>query len=71
LIRLFIGLRDPAYNLIIHSAPVQEMGNDYLHWYVAVIPRLSYTAGFELGSGMYINPTLPEECAAFLRDVKI
>jgi UDPglucose--hexose-1-phosphate uridylyltransferase len=45
------------------------MGNDYLHWYVAVIPRLSYTAGFELGSGMYINPTLPEECAAFLREV--
>jgi UDPglucose--hexose-1-phosphate uridylyltransferase len=69
LIRLFVGLRDPAYNLIIHSAPVQEMGNDYLHWYVAVIPRLSYTAGFELGSGMYINPTLPEECAAFLREV--
>ncbi len=69
--RLYIGLRDPDYNLIIRSAPVKEISNDYLHWYITVIPRLSRTAGFELGSGMFINPALPEESAAFLRDVKI
>jgi UDPglucose--hexose-1-phosphate uridylyltransferase len=68
--RLFIGLQDPAYNLIIRSAPVKEISNDYLHWYVTVVPRVSRTAGFELGSGMFINPSLPEECAAFLRKVK-
>lgn len=69
--RLYLGLRDPAYNLIIRTAPVKEISNDYLNWYVTIIPRLSRTAGFELGSGIYINPTIPEESAAFLRDVKI
>ena len=69
--RLYIGLRDPAYNFIIRSAPVKEISNDYLHWYLTIVPRLSRTAGFELGTGIYINPTIPEESAAFLRDVKI
>ncbi|MBN1217979.1 MAG: galactose-1-phosphate uridylyltransferase [Anaerolineae bacterium] len=69
--RLFVGLRDPAYNLIIRSAPVKEISNDYLHWYVTIVPRVSRTAGFELGSGMFINPSLPEDCAEFLRKVKI
>lgn len=68
--RLYIGLRDPAYNLIIRSAPVKEISNDYLHWYITIVPRLSRTAGFELGSGIYINPSIPEESAAFLRKVK-
>jgi UDPglucose--hexose-1-phosphate uridylyltransferase len=36
-----------------------------------VIPRLTKLAGFELGSGMFINVALPEENAAFLRDVKV
>jgi UDPglucose--hexose-1-phosphate uridylyltransferase len=69
--KLYIGLQDPAYNLVIRSAPVREMGNDYLHWHLEINPRLSHTAGFELGSGMYINPTFPEECAAFLRGIQI
>ena len=69
--KLYIGLHDPAYNLIIRSAPVKEISNDYLHWYVTVIPRLSRTAGFEMGSGMFINPALPEESAAYLREVEV
>jgi UDPglucose--hexose-1-phosphate uridylyltransferase len=69
--RLYIALDDPAYNLIIRSAPVKEISNDYLHWYVTVVPRVSRTAGFELGSGMFINPSLPEECADFLRKVEM
>jgi UDPglucose--hexose-1-phosphate uridylyltransferase len=69
--KLYVGLHDPAYNLIIRSAPVKEISNDYLHWYVTVIPRLSRTAGFEMGSGMYINPALPEESAAFLSSIEV
>jgi len=69
--RLFVGLEDPAYNLIIRSAPVKEISNDYLHWYVTIVPRVSHTAGFELGSGMFINPSLPEDCADFLRKVRV
>ena len=69
--RLYIGLNDPDYNFIIRTAPVKELSNDYLHWYVTLVPRLSRTAGFELGSGMYINPALPEDSAEFLRQVRI
>ncbi|MBN1994573.1 MAG: galactose-1-phosphate uridylyltransferase [Anaerolineae bacterium] len=69
--RLFIGLHDPAFNLIIRSAPLKEISNDYLHWYVTIVPRVIRTAGFELGSGMFINPSLPEACAEFLRKIKI
>ncbi|MDD4955819.1 MAG: galactose-1-phosphate uridylyltransferase, partial [Candidatus Omnitrophica bacterium] len=46
-----------------------ERGQDYFHWYISVIPRLSQPAGFELGSGMFINTALPETAAEFLRQV--
>jgi UDPglucose--hexose-1-phosphate uridylyltransferase len=69
--RLFVGLHDPAYNLIVRSSPVKEISNDYLHWYVTIVPRLSQSAGFELGSGIFINPSIPEESADFLRNVKV
>ena len=39
----------------------------YFHWYLSVIPRLTRVAGFELGSGMFINTVLPEAAAEFLR----
>lgn len=69
--RLYFGLRDPDYNLIIRSSPVKEPENGYFHWYVTLVPRLSRSAGFELGSGVWINPSLPEACAEFLRAVEI
>jgi UDPglucose--hexose-1-phosphate uridylyltransferase len=67
LFRLYSRLNDPDYNLILRSTPTKEPENGYFHWYLAIVPRLSRSAGFELGSGMWINPSLPEECAAFLR----
>ncbi len=70
LYRLYRGLRNPDYNLVIHTSPARELNSDYLHWYISISPRLSQMAGFELGSGIYINATLPEDCAAFLRDVE-
>jgi UDPglucose--hexose-1-phosphate uridylyltransferase len=66
--RLYHGLRDPDYNYIVCSAPRRDIASDYLHWYVTVIPRVTKSAGFELGTGMTINPVLPEENAAFLRE---
>lgn len=66
--RVHHRLNDPDYNLIIRSTPVKEPENGYFHWYMALVPRLSRTAGFELGSGVWINPTIPEDCAAFLRE---
>lgn len=69
--RLYIGLRDPDYNLIVRSGPVKEPGSVYFHWYVSLVPRVNRAAGFEMGSGMYINPSLPEASADFLREIQI
>lgn len=66
--KIYFGLYDPDYNYIIRSAPNRDSSSAYLHWYVSVVPRVTRTAGFELGSGMYINPSLPEESARFLRE---
>jgi UDPglucose--hexose-1-phosphate uridylyltransferase len=68
--KLYVGLRDPDYNYVIRSAPLHDLGPEYLHWYVTIIPRVTFSAGFELGSGMYINTALPEASAAYLRAVK-
>lgn len=65
--RLYAGLHDPDYNYIIRSAPNRDSSSAYLHWYVSIVPRVTRAAGFELGSGMYINPALPEASASFLR----
>lgn len=69
--RLYIGLNDPDYNYIIRSAPIEDSDVKYHHWYVVIVPKLTTPAGFEIGTGIYINTTLPEECAQFLRGVKI
>jgi UDPglucose--hexose-1-phosphate uridylyltransferase len=61
-------LERPAYNFVIHTAPVQEAGNDYFHWHIELMPKLTKLAGFEWGTGFYTNPTPPEESAKFLRD---
>ena len=58
----------PAYNYIIHSSPIPEASNDYYHWHIEIMPKLTKVAGFEWGTGFYINPTPPEESAKFLRE---
>jgi UDPglucose--hexose-1-phosphate uridylyltransferase len=63
------ALDDPDYNAIIHSAPPGDESREYFVWHVRVIPRLETSAGFELGSGVAINPTLPEKTADLLRRV--
>ncbi len=62
------ALEYPAYNFLIHTAPIQEGPLAHYHWHLEIIPRLTRVAGFEWGAGFYINPTPPEESAQFLRD---
>ncbi|MBI5874438.1 MAG: galactose-1-phosphate uridylyltransferase [Deltaproteobacteria bacterium] len=68
--KLYHGLTNPDYNFVIRSNKPKDCDLEYFHWYVSIIPRVSKAAGFELGSGMYINTSLPEESAGFLRKVK-
>jgi len=65
---LHTALGDPDFNYIIHSAPTEDETKNYFLWHVQILPRLTTIAGFELGSGMFINTMLPEDCAQFLRD---
>jgi UDPglucose--hexose-1-phosphate uridylyltransferase len=64
--RLHSKLQDPDYNYVIHSAAQHKAGEPQLHWYLQIQPRLTTQAGFEIGSGMRINPSLPEKDAQFL-----
>jgi UDPglucose--hexose-1-phosphate uridylyltransferase len=77
LARLKSVLADPPYNSVLHTAPLRRsrrrpnywktLEDDY-HWHIELIPRLTRVAGFEWGSGFYINPTPPEEAARYLRE---
>lgn len=79
LVRLKGVLDDPPYNYLLHTAPFrkyhakaghwQTIEEDY-HWHIELIPRLTRVAGFEWGSGFYINPTPPEESAKYLREIE-
>ncbi len=71
LIKAVHVLDDPAYNLVLHSSPIQDNTNDYYHWHLEIMPKLTKTAGFEWGTGFYINPTPPEEAARFLREASV
>ena len=62
-------LERPAYNFVIHTAPVQEGSMAAYHWHIEIIPKLTKVAGFEWGTGFYVNPTPPEEAAEYLREV--
>jgi UDPglucose--hexose-1-phosphate uridylyltransferase len=68
---LELALDGPAYNYIIHTAPFDHGELPHYHWHIEVIPRLTKVAGFEWGSGFYINPVPPENAASFLREVDI
>ncbi|MEK6678152.1 MAG: galactose-1-phosphate uridylyltransferase [Nitrospirota bacterium] len=67
-------LNDPPYNFIIHNSPLKDGKStyeDYYHWHIEIMPKLTHVAGFEAGSGFYINPTPPEEAARYLKEAEI
>jgi UDPglucose--hexose-1-phosphate uridylyltransferase len=81
LLRVKMVLRDAPYNFILHTAPPMHrrpgkpdhwisLEYDY-HWHIELVPRLTQVAGFEWGTGFYINPTSPEDAARFLREADV
>lgn len=73
LFRIKKVLQNPPYNYLIHTSPCDDEENykDYYHWHLDIIPRLTIPAGFEWGSGLYINPTSPESAAKYLKEVEL
>jgi len=71
LMRVNRALESPPYNLIIHSSPFSDETTDFYHWHLELIPKLTKVAGFEWGTGFYINPTSPEEATRVLRAVRV
>ena len=69
--RLDRVLETPPYNLVFHTAPLLGEDLPYFHWHIEIIPKVTKIAGFEWGTGFYINPTPPEQSAAYLREVTI
>ncbi|MEZ6145343.1 MAG: galactose-1-phosphate uridylyltransferase [Planctomycetaceae bacterium] len=67
LIKLYVGLEDPDFNLTVDTASRGDEDEPFFRWHIRILPRLTTTAGFELGSGMSINTVLPEEAAKFLK----
>jgi UDPglucose--hexose-1-phosphate uridylyltransferase len=68
LIKLNRSLNNPDYNFVIGSSPLHESNEDYYHWHMRIVPKVTAMAGFELGSGIFINTVIPEEAALFLKN---
>lgn len=66
--RMHTKLNDPDYNYIINTSARYRAREPQLHWYLQIRPRLMTSAGFEIGSGISINPSIPEDDAMFLRE---
>jgi UDPglucose--hexose-1-phosphate uridylyltransferase len=78
LTKLSKALNQPQYNFIINAAPSRYPHAGYwstidhdFRWHIDIMPRLTLIAGFEVGSGFYINPTPPEDAAKFLREIPV
>jgi UDPglucose--hexose-1-phosphate uridylyltransferase len=71
LIKINTALNSPPYNFILHTLPLQGDNRSWYHWHLEIMPKLTKVAGFEWGSGFYINPTAPEEAARYLREIPV
>ncbi len=68
--KMNIVLDKPPYNYLLHMAPLKEPQLPHYHWHIEIIPKLTKVAGFEWGTGFYINPVVPEEAAKYLREAE-
>jgi UDPglucose--hexose-1-phosphate uridylyltransferase len=71
LARLQTALNDPPYNFVIDTAPKRERAAPFWHWRLRIVPDVATWGGFELGSGLPINPSRPEDDARLLRDIQL
>lgn len=68
--RIGRALGRPDYNFVLHTAPSGAGENEHYHFHLELLPKLSKIAGFEVGTGFYINPVAPEDSARYLREAQ-
>ncbi len=72
--KIYKTLNNPAFNIILYTNPVNtdiEHIEKFNHWYIEILPRVNIMAGFEFGTGWYINTTYPEDASQFLKESDI
>jgi len=74
-VKLKNGLNSPAYNMVFNYLPVNSGGDAEAeslayHWHLEIIPRISVITADSLENGIFVNPTLPEDAAEFLRNIR-
>ncbi|MBI5079330.1 HIT domain-containing protein [Candidatus Wolfebacteria bacterium] len=68
LLKMEINLKDPDYNFFIHTSPIlDKKKHDHYHWHIEIQPKISISAGFELGTGIEITVVDPDEAAKILK----
>ena len=71
LARIYCGLKNPAYNFFIHTAPASDGARaNHYHWHIEILPKTAIWAGFEIGTGIEIAAISPEAAANFLRAIE-
>jgi UDPglucose--hexose-1-phosphate uridylyltransferase len=65
--RIDWALERPAFNLVLHTAPLSGEADAAFHWHLEILPRVTRFSGLEWGTGVHRNPVSPEEAARALR----
>ena len=69
--KIKLALQAPDYNFLIHTMAFENGPVPYFHWHIEIMPKLTKVAGFEWGTGFYINPTPPEDAAQYLAQIDV
>ncbi len=67
--RLNACIPNVPYNFVLHTQPLRSEPLEHYHWHFEIVPKLTSIAGFEWGSGFYINSMPPEDTARYLREI--
>ncbi|CRF33429.1 galactose-1-phosphate uridylyltransferase [Brachyspira suanatina] len=69
--RLYKLLGEVGFNYVLHTL-LPTLENKYKtssHWFLDIMPKMSKLAGYELGSGVFINSITPEDATQQLRNI--
>ncbi len=56
------------FNLSIMTPPMQDVKHEACRFAICITPRIYRDGGFEVSTGVFINPVLPEQAAKLLKE---